>query len=364
MPGLWFVGAPPQTTGGSVQGLTADGGLAVGATGNGAITPGFTWTASGGRYDFGFEPGMPAHSPATAVDSTGQTIVGWASLASAAPVHRAYRRVGSGPLQDLGILAGTNRSFARGVSGDGSVVTGYAEFYNDPPQFTYLGQAFRWEAATGMVGLGYLRPNGTYSRANGISRDGTTIVGYSVSNGPFGDQEAFKWTAGSGMEALPGLPGAPFQSAEARAVNADGAVIVGGAPAPDSRYHAVLWTASGIEDLGVLPGFLDSTAFAVDDAGTVVGGDLTNGSLAHAFVWTPATSMLLLSDYLAGFGVSVPADYRLEEVFAISGDGLTFAGVARHLPTNRSEGFVATIPAPASVLVLLAPWLGLLRRKR
>ena len=46
------------------------------------------------------------------------------------------------------------------------------------------GQAFRWIAGTGMVGLGA-------GMARGVSADGSTIVG---SNG----LGAFRWTAGTG----------------------------------------------------------------------------------------------------------------------------------------------------------------------
>ena len=63
-----------------------------------------------------------------------------------------------------------------------------------------------------------------------------------------------------------------------------------------------------------------------------------------------------LSSYLLMHGVATPANYRLEYVYAISGDGLNFGGLVRNLTTNIREGFVATIPSPgAAVALLLAP---------
>src|SRR5499427_7306088 len=73
----------------------------------------------------------------------------------------------SGPqcfFQGLGFLPGRNQSDAHGVNADGTVVVGSSN-----------GQAFRWTAASGMVGLGALPP--TLSVARGVNADGTVVVG-------------------------------------------------------------------------------------------------------------------------------------------------------------------------------------------
>jgi probable HAF family extracellular repeat protein len=60
-------------------------------------------------------------------------------------------------------------------------------------------EAFRWTQQTGMVGLGDL-PGGTFnSTADGISADGSIIVGTSTTG--LGD-EAFIWDSGNGMRNL------------------------------------------------------------------------------------------------------------------------------------------------------------------
>src|SRR5262249_43366775 len=80
----------------------------------------------------------------------------------------------SGPecfFQGLGFLPGTrNESSATGVSADGTVVVGAALMEPIP------AQAFRWTAASGMVGLRFL-PGDTRSFANGVNANGTVVVG-------------------------------------------------------------------------------------------------------------------------------------------------------------------------------------------
>jgi probable HAF family extracellular repeat protein len=101
---------------------------------------------------------------------------------------RAFRWTAARGMQDLGTLGG-DRSWANGVSADGSVVVGGAK--------DAAGQqrAFRWTAARGMEDL-----NITYAHlltdgsklygANAISPDGRYIVGYGY-NAATGREEAF-----------------------------------------------------------------------------------------------------------------------------------------------------------------------------
>lgn len=357
--GFWLPGLPAGANNSAVFGLSQDGSAAVGYSGGGPGLPGYTWTRQGGRIDFGLLPGMPLVSVSWGVSSSGSVLVGDLALTGGTPMPtHAYRWTGSGPLQDLGVLPGHIRSHARGVSGDGQSVAGWCEY---SPFENRAGQAFLWTQTGGMQGLGFTRPGGTISEAYGISRDGSTVVGWSQ-NGMFGPLDAFVWTREQGMRALPQLPGAPFEASYAYAVNADGSTVVGSSPL-GSSYYAVRWTSAGVQDLGLGTGFRNTFARATSDDGNVVGGLATDAAnTSHASIWTPATGMVLLSDYLQAHGVGIPTGYRLEEVLAISGDGLSFAGAARNLASNHAAGFVATIPAPSSILVLALP--ALARRRR
>ena len=358
-PGFWTVGFAPGTDRSSVAGLSSDGSLAVGTSyGDFPFNPGFTWTVAGGRYDFGLERGMPVTTEALGISDIG-VVVGRTTPGSS-KLSRPYLWPGSGPIQDLGLLPNHSRGYAAGVSGDGQIVVGDCEY----SEFTdAYGQAFRWDAQGGMQGLGFLRPNGTHSKAYGISRDGSTIVGMSQSGGLLGDIEAYAWTQAGGMKELPGLPGQSTIENFAMAVNADGSVIVGKGNGPDNYRHAVRWVDGVVEDLS--PGFDHSAqALAVSGDGDIVGGRYSvNGqNFDNAFVWTPSTGIVDLEKFLTDNGVDVPGDYQLSEVYAVSGDGLTFGGLCRNLVTGQKEGFVATVPSPATVMVLLTP--GFFRRRR
>ena len=203
-----------------------------------------------------------------------------------------------------------------------------------------------------MQPLGYLRPLSPASEAYGISRDGSSVVGYSQS----GTEEAFVWREGTGMQPL--APLAPGADSSANAVNADGSVIAGA-----SGSFAARWTSAGVESLGTLPGALFSHAYAISDDGNVVGGSTSGGPLPQtAMVWTPGTGAVGLADYLGSFGLTVTPGWRTKDVFAISGDGRTFAGDAVS-DSGVIEGFVATVPAPAGAVLVLAPAILFPRRR-
>ena len=135
-------------------------------------------------------------------------------------------------MQDLGTLPGSDRSKARAVSGDGSVVVGYSP----PATEGAFDASFRWTQATGMQGVGDL-PGGGFGGggAYGVSADGTWVVGASQSaNG----REAYRWNAATNtIEPLGDFPGGTFEST-AWDVSADGSVVVG----------------EGVDSSGNLPG--------------------------------------------------------------------------------------------------------------
>ncbi len=339
-PGFWLTGVPPGSATSAVTGLTQDGSVASGATVGSFPTllgPGFTWTKSGGRNDFGLLPGMPKITGAVGISDTG-VLAGLKMIDASLPDSaRAYRWTGTGPLQDLGLLPGETRSFAYGISGDGSVVVGHAEH---GPNGNFTGQAFRWTAASGMQGLGKLTPGSLISFAEAVSRDGSTIVGSNINELLFKD--AFVWTQGTGMKVLASLIG---DDANALAVNVNGTVVAGSAQASDGTAHAVRWANGSIEDLAATFGLAHSLATSISDEGSVVCGNYSkSGPGGHAFVWSATMGMLDAQDYLALAGVNVPINYQIEDIFTVSGDGLTVGGKARNLTTGVREGFVATVP--------------------
>ena len=119
---------------------------------------------------------------------------------------------------------GDFRSWAFGVSADGSVLVGYGE--------TSVGwEAFRWTHEAGMAGLGRLADS-PYSLGSDVSDDGSVVVGRSQ---PF----AFRWTAEGGMVPLGDLGGGRDYS-HAAAVSGDGRWVVGQSET-DLGNEAFIW---------------------------------------------------------------------------------------------------------------------------
>jgi probable HAF family extracellular repeat protein len=342
-PGFWLVGLPAGASASGVKALSQDGLVA----GGGSFIPAtnqsgsFRWSVAKGRDDWGFVAGMPDRNSVDACDSTGQIVAGvmwW----NATPVPHPFRRVGEGPLIDLGVLAGQTRSYAHGISGDGSIVVGHAE--NGPNSYEY-GRAWKWTPSGGMQNLGGLTAQSFLSDAKAISRDGTTIVGLNINEVLW--FQAFTWRQGEGMKALPTLTGA-VSGSNAWGVNADGTVVVGSSSSASGWVHAVRWTPKGVDDIaGDVFVNKHSTAFAACDDGSVITGAYYVSGSDVAFVWSEAQGMLDAKEYMDLHGVSVPIGYKLANIYAISGDGRTFGGLALR-PDGKFEGWVATVSATAS----------------
>jgi uncharacterized membrane protein len=77
--------------------------------------------------------------------------------------------------------------------------------------------------------------------------------------------------------------------------------------------------------------FFPTQSFALavsEDGNTIVGnsGIGNGGGIVDAFIWTPASGMVFLSDYVATLGIAIPDGFTLYSANAISADGLTIAG--------------------------------------
>src|SRR5262249_57537353 len=127
-----------------------------------------------------------------------------------------------------------------GVNGKGGVVVGRGVDRSKPRG----AQVFRWTAASGMVGLGFLPGGQNASIANGVNANGRVVVGQALDRGAF---QAFRWTAASGMVGLGFLPGGN-QSA-AFGVNADGTVVVGESNDASGLNQPFRWDAGTMTGL-------------------------------------------------------------------------------------------------------------------
>ncbi len=336
----------------SATGVSADGSVAVGIVFSGEVPlgEGFRWTAQTGLVGLGDLPGGEKLSAAFGVSADGSVIAGTstsaASNASNPPLESLIWTAQTGlvPLGDL--PGGTFSSFTNGISADGSTVLGNSD--------STLGrQAFRWTAQTGMVGLGDFAGGIFNSTATSASSDGAIVVG--SGNNDLG-VEAFRWTESTGLEGLGHLAGGEFFS-RAFGISDDGLTIVGrsssanslGQPITNSSgTEAFLWTtATGMLALGDLPGGnFFSRAIAVSGDGSIIVGQSESDLGEEPFIWDSTQGIRPLVKVLTDdFGLDLSGWTSLT-VTDISADETTFVGFGTN-PTGNLEGWIANI-APQS----------------
>src|SRR5262249_14316073 len=194
---------------------------------------------------------------------------------------------------------------------------------------------FRWTAASGMVGLGFL-PGGFVSSARGVNADGTVVVGDSSG-------QAFRWVNGT-MTGLGFLPGGIPNVANG--VNADGTVVVGGAPVVVGFIsgQAFRWVNGTMTGLGFLPGGNASVANGVNADGTVVVGGARDASGANqAFRWTAETRVQSVLTLLQAAGVVTMAGWQLRSANGVSADGTVITGEGVD-PLGNAQAWIARLP--------------------
>lgn len=194
---------------------------------------------------FGSFVPLGAGSGATDLSTDGRTICG---AGGAGQYWDDQRRIH--------LISGTDTAF--GVSGDGRLIVGEA---SPPNAFLYT-----IEGAFEIIGSG---------RANGVSRDGLVVVGMDKAG------KAFKWTRQFGKRILADA------ISEATACSDDGSVIVGSFQRADGSTVPGRWTEEGgFEDLGLLTGYEDGVATAVNGDGSIIVGYCTaRGPKATGFIW-------------------------------------------------------------------------------
>lgn len=205
----------------------------------------------------------------------------------------------------------------------GSVLVGSCQTENDSFATRWIdGQA--------------LAIGGLNTTASAVSHDGSVIVGY-------GNGEAYRWTAETGMELLGVLPGARFRYSTATAMTPDGNTVIGYSDSPISHWCCVFemfrWTRdTGIRALGIV-----GRPMGVAIGGSTIVGTLHSDHPAgFGFLWERG-QFRRMQRVLAAYRVGPPInEFRVDGGMAVTPNGNVFAGEARG-PDGKRQAFVASI---------------------
>jgi len=268
---------------------------------------------------------------ATSVGQTNNSLVSSTSALTTA----SFQPIGQGPKGSGGVW-----SRAWGVSSDGTVVGTYLTLNADG---VFLQtHAYRWTDTTGFEDLGALNPLAQAAEAYAVSDDGAKVVGWST--GISGYQRPFLWTAAGGMQELSKVPGT---DAYASGISNDGSVIVGAYYVDADGWHAFLWNGKNVTDLGFLRNGHDkiktggnTKGEAVCGFGTaVVGSTVDSSGIQTAFRWQKKPRM----QNLAGVGTNNTAYAE-----GCSGDGSVVVGTSM----DDLGNLLATRWSPTQILSL------------
>ena len=321
--------------------VSGDGTVVVGWSKSASGREAFLWTVAGGMQSIGELAGGAFDSVAYGISDDGKCVVG-----SSESVHgkEAFRWTVSEGIQGLGDFSGGKfHSEAYAVSADGSAIVGIGTSQTDV-------EPFRWTESGGVIALGHLS-NGSFSTASGVSSDGSVVVGRSAGH-------AFRWDDVNGMIALEHLQSGTF--AHGADVSADASVVVGS----DITVHAqqaVIWDTDGTAT--TLGAWAHASAVS-GDGRVVVGTEMPNGEFhaRRAWIWATETGRRNLEDVLERDAGMDLLGWRLTEATDVSADGLTVVGIGIN-PQGQTEAWMAVLPEPSTIALLLGAMGVLLRRK-
>jgi probable HAF family extracellular repeat protein len=256
-------------------------------------------------------------SPTVGINASGQVV---GSTTDASGANRAFRWTPSSPNAATGVLTllalpkGDTASDARSINRLGQVA---GDVYNRTIRKTTTGSAVRWEA-NGTVttlfadGSGFaINDAGEIAGRTGDNKgyypflwvNGTTynlkaqgvgwlvwgmnasgqLVGWDQTNNSLG----YLWTPSKPNGTSGSSIQLPFQ---AQAVSDSGQVVGG-------NGHAVLYSSGTVLDLGTLPGFDGSGAYAINNSGQVVGEEWNSiTGEGHVMLWDSIHGMRNLDD--------------------------------------------------------------------
>jgi MYXO-CTERM domain-containing protein len=327
----------------------ADGPVIFGNIGKSDTNPVAAWSRSAGLQTLNLPVLSPIEFKVESVSANGSVLAGRGSGSGEDRFRpSAYRwSEPSGYQEFTNNIRDTTFRVPNRVSADGSVVIGFG-----------ASAGFRWEQSTGAVDIGarlndvdVISSENPLFFASDLSRDGSVIVGYNTVH-PLAPGQAARWTAETGAVGLGELfPFQPGQFSEAVAVSGNGSIIAGTGhydPEQSTYSEAFRWTeATGMVSLVNQPGGMESFATAMSDDGSLIVGGL--GSIHTAFnsdpfIWTPGSGMQRLVDVLTeqyGIGNELTG-WNLGRVLGLSRDGRYILGTGTG-PDDRQGAWLVDL---------------------
>jgi uncharacterized membrane protein len=309
------------------------------------------WQLDGARIELDLLGGAKS-SRASALNATG-TVVGVSLLGhdfdSAERFATVWSQAGGAKALETG---GVGQSWANGINDAGRIVGAFSHTVASQSRT----DAVRWDADGTVHTLASL--GGSYSQANGINSRGQ-IVGYSGSAD--GGGGAVLWESDGSIRQLTAL-GEEMRFTWATRINAQGQVVgQSNASFEDAQTRASTWLPDGSVQTLPQGGAIGASAYALNDAGTVVGFSILGGGQHRATIWEQGAAQDLNRFIDAGLA---QAGWYLSEARAIN-EGGWVAGEARNSLTGEVRGFVLSpVPEPASYALMLGGLLALMAWRR
>lgn len=240
----------------------------------------------------------------------------------------------------------------KGIANDALVVVGNLHTTSSG------SEPFVWDEVNGYRFPGRLFSN--TASATDVSGNGEVVVGYGYN--PDLQEEAFRWTQESGYTLLGDLPGHYYKS-RALAISKDGSTIVGwtsmretcgGLCGTNVLNRAFRWTlAGGMQDLGFVSGKTNNVAYSVSHDGSVI----LLRDMDYC-IWREGKGLLPFTNYVANETSFDPTGWTLRPLNLVEINGKTvIVGVGRyaqsepvfwHLVMDASQLPTVTIEPPSA----------------
>ena len=154
------------------------------------------------------------------------------------------------------------------------------------------------------------------------------------------------------------------------ALSGDGSTIMGvgrfgGEPPYDDAF---VWTEQGGHQyIGTVDGWISNHGIDISYDGSTVVGYLLNDPMQYedfaAYIWDEQDGVRLIQDILENDYNLDLTGWTLTSAIGISDDGLTIVGNGIN-PDGVEEGWIATIPEPATIILLALGSIALCRQNR